>query len=162
MRPAKFIFFDEQLWWLIWKHTAHLRHHATRKNISLGLEMNHYTTKIAVLDSHTSLVLYSGSQMSWSIFRFFLMESGVIIFMTHCNWLWACKVKAQAYVWVDFQDSWALVKTKLPFWGMVYLFWVRDQNGVIARNSVIFQDRPMFSHIIQKVSARALDWCGWT
>jgi len=27
---------------------------------------------------------------------------------------------------------------------------------------VIFQDRPMFSHIIQKVSARAFHWCGWT
>jgi len=27
---------------------------------------------------------------------------------------------------------------------------------------VIFQDRPMISHIIQKVSARTFDWCSWT
>jgi len=32
----------------------------------------------------------------------------------------------------------------------------------VVRISVIFQDRPMCSHIIQKVSARAFHGCGWT
>jgi len=31
-----------------------------------------------------------------------------------------------------------------------------------VRILVIFQDRPMFSHIIQKVLSRAFHWCGWT
>jgi len=36
------------------------------------------------------------------------------------------------------------------------------KNKGVMRIMVIFQDRPMFSHIIQKVSARAFHWCGWT
>jgi len=36
------------------------------------------------------------------------------------------------------------------------------KNKGVERILVIFQDRPMFSHIIRKVSARAFHWCGWT
>jgi len=36
------------------------------------------------------------------------------------------------------------------------------KNKGIVRILAIFQDGPMFSHIIQKVSARAFHWCGWT
>ena len=42
------------------------------------------------------------------------------------------------------------------------------QSGSILKNnqnthySFTFQDRPEFSHIIQKVSSRAFHWCGWT
>ena len=47
-----------------------------------------------------------------------------------------------------------LSKNKIPVLGnAIYLFW-GTKTGVI-RILVIFQDRPMFSHIIQKVSARA-------
>ena len=35
-------------------------------------------------------------------------------------------------------------------------------NKGAMRLLVIFQDRPMLSHIIQKDSARAFHWCGWT
>ena len=38
-------------------------------------------------------------------------------------------------------------------------FGCETKTGV--RVLVIFQDRPMFSHIIQKVSAKAFHWCGW-
>ena len=36
------------------------------------------------------------------------------------------------------------------------------KNMGAMRILVIFQDRPMFSHIFQKVSGRAFYWCGWT
>jgi len=36
------------------------------------------------------------------------------------------------------------------------------KNKGVVRILVIFQDRLMFSHIVQKVSARAFRWCGWT
>jgi len=48
-----------------------------------------------------------------------------------------------------------IVKTKTPFWGMLYLFWVCETKTGVVRILVIFQDRHMFSHIIQKVWARA-------
>jgi len=53
------------------------------------------------------------------------------------------------------------VKTNHPFRGMPYLFGVWNQNGML-RILVIFQCSLMFSHIIQKVSARTFHWCGWT
>jgi len=40
-------------------------------------------------------------------------------------------------------------------------FGCETTTGVV-RILVNFQDRPMFGHIIQKVSARAFHWCGWT
>jgi len=40
--------------------------------------------------------------------------------------------------------------------------WVWNQNGDGISILIIFQDRPMFSHTIQKVSARASHWCGRT
>lgn len=52
-------------------------------------------------------------------------------------------------------------KNKTPFRKMLNLFLVWNQSGG-ARILVILQDLPMFSHILQKVSARALHWCGWT
>ena len=36
------------------------------------------------------------------------------------------------------------------------------KNKEIMRILNIFQDSPMFGHIIRKVSARAFHWCGWT
>jgi len=36
------------------------------------------------------------------------------------------------------------------------------KNKGAVRILVIFQYRPMFCHIIQKVSARGFHWCGWT
>ena len=36
------------------------------------------------------------------------------------------------------------------------------KNKGAMRVLVIFKDRSMFCHIIQKVSARAFHWCGWT
>ena len=36
------------------------------------------------------------------------------------------------------------------------------KNKGVVRILVIFQDIPVFSHISQKVSARAFHWCGWT
>jgi len=36
------------------------------------------------------------------------------------------------------------------------------ENKRAVRILVIIQDRPMFSHIIQKVPETAFDWCGWT
>jgi len=35
-----------------------------------------------------------------------------------------------------------------------------SKNKGVVRILVIFQDRPMFSHISQKVLARAFHWCG--
>jgi len=46
------------------------------------------------------------------------------------------------------------VKTELPFWECFTYFGCKTKTGV-ARILVIFQDRPMFSHIIEKVSVRA-------
>ena len=36
------------------------------------------------------------------------------------------------------------------------------KNKGVVRILVIIQDRLKFSHIIQKASAGASDWCGWT
>jgi len=35
------------------------------------------------------------------------------------------------------------------------------KNKRVVRNFVIFQDRPMFSHIIRNASVWAFHWCGW-
>jgi len=40
-------------------------------------------------------------------------------------------------------------------------FGCETKTGIV-RISDIFQDRPMISHIIQKVSSRAFYWCGWS
>jgi len=37
-----------------------------------------------------------------------------------------------------------------------------SKNKGVVRILIIFLDRPMFSHVIRKVSARASHWCGWT
>jgi len=39
---------------------------------------------------------------------------------------------------------------------MLYLFWVRETKTEVVRTLIIFQDKHMFSHIIEKVTARAL------
>jgi len=43
---------------------------------------------------------------------------------------------------------------------MLYLF--RETQTGVVRILVIFEDRPLLGHIIQKVSARAFQWYGWT
>jgi len=53
------------------------------------------------------------------------------------------------------------VNTKYPFWGMLYLFRVWTKK-VVVRILVIFQHRPMFSHINGKLSSRPFEWYGWT
>jgi len=42
---------------------------------------------------------------------------------------------------------------------MQYLLWT---HAWVLRILVVFQDRLMFSHMIQKASASAFHWCGWT
>jgi len=51
------------------------------------------------------------------------------------------------------------VKTKPPFWGMLAVGGVKPR---VVRTWVIFQDRPMFSHINGKLSPRLFYWYGWT
>jgi len=53
------------------------------------------------------------------------------------------------------------VRTKSRF-GECYTCIGWETKTRIARILVIFQGKPMFSHIIQKVSVRAFYWCGWT
>jgi len=45
-------------------------------------------------------------------------------------------------------------KNTTPFWGMLYPSGCKTKMGVVSI-LVIFPDRPMFSHIIRKVLARA-------
>ena len=54
------------------------------------------------------------------------------------------------------QGNWSTVKTKPRFGGCHTCFGCETKTGVV-RILLIFQGRPMFSHIIQKVSARAFD-----
>ena len=56
---------------------------------------------------------------------------------------------------------WVHSKNRTPVLGMLYCLGCKTKTGVV-RTLVIFQDRPMFSHIIKKVSARAFHWYGWT
>ena len=61
----------------------------------------------------------------------------------------------------DFSGRLNHSKNKTPYRGiMLYLFGCETKTGVVCV-LVIFQDRPMFSHIIKKVLARAFHWCGW-
>ena len=109
------------------------------------------------------------------------------------RWSDACRgIGSSVILYANYSHT---VKTKPPFWGMLYLFRVWNQNGGwyvfwlffkirlclsisfkrpqrelsivaehsenkgVARLPIIFQDSPMFSHIIRKVSARAFHWC---
>jgi len=68
-----------------------------------------------------------------------------------------------------------LLLFKVDLWSATSLKWSRRdlsysvaehrsvlENQRVVRILVIFQDRPMFSHIIETASARAFRWCGWT
>jgi len=48
-------------------------------------------------------------------------------------------------------------KNKTPFLGMLYTCFGYEMKTGLVRILVIFQDRPVFSNIIHKVSARAFD-----
>jgi len=52
------------------------------------------------------------------------------------------------------------VKTKHPFWGMLPVLF--DTKTGIVRISVIFQHRPMSSHMNGKLLQRPSEWYGWT
>jgi len=53
-------------------------------------------------------------------------------------------------------------KNESLFWGMPYLILGVKPNRGQYVFWYFFQDRPIFNHIIQKVSMRAFHWCGWT
>ena len=51
-------------------------------------------------------------------------------------------------------------KSGTPVLGNSYLSVRENETWVVRVLIIIFQDRPMISHIIQKISTRALHSCG--
>ena len=52
-------------------------------------------------------------------------------------------------------------KNETPVWEVLTCFRCENKMGSL-RIFVIFQDRPMFSHINEKLSPRPFEWYGWT
>ena len=75
--------------------------------------------------------------------------------------LWRTQLTKTTCFWHTANLKRCTVKQNLRFGERYTCFGQENKTGV-ERILVIFQHRPMFSHIIQKVSARAFHWCGWT
>jgi len=68
----------------------------------------------------------------------------------------------QLFFEIDLCSAISFKRSRREFLIDVAEHWSISKNKGQMRILVIFQDRPMFSHIIQKVSARVFHWCGWT